>query len=518
MNSTQTYAIFVASIAALGGFVFGFDASVISGVIGYASQEFNLSPWQEGFVVSSPTLGAAIASLMAGPIADKVGRKKVLLVIAALYLCSAVASTMANSYLNLIIARVLGGFAFSSLVIAPIYIAEIAPAQLRGKLVSINQLNIVFGFSAAYFSNYYLLNATSNLEHWLQAYQLEHNVWRFMLAVEIVPALGYFLLLFLIPESPRWLVIANKTQQAQATLHKLLPAAQALEQIKSIRSSVLEQSPNLAEKLRQFFSKKMRVIIVIAFTVGIIQQITGVNAIYFYAPSIFEQSGVGKNVAFVQAIWIGLTNVVFTVVAMLLIDKIGRRPLFLVGLCGIILSMSLNSFAFYQADYKLTQQSAIELSEKIAVPKLATLAEQQFESDVAFKKALNSVLTTEQFKQHQSDILKQATHINAPLVLLAILFFVASFAVSLGPVMWVLLSEIFPNHLRGLAISIVGLTNSVASFVTQLMFPYELANFGASFTFILYALFATIGLILIYKLLPETKGKTLEELESVFIK
>ncbi|WP_440905164.1 sugar porter family MFS transporter [Catenovulum sp. SX2] len=515
MNSTQTYAIFVASIAALGGFVFGFDASVISGVIGYASQEFNLSPWQEGFVVSSPTLGAAIASLLAGPIADKVGRKKVLIVIAALYLCSAIASAMANSYQSLIIARIIGGFAFSSLVIAPIYIAEIAPAQLRGKLVSINQLNIVFGFSAAYFANYYLLNAASNVEHWLQAYQLEQNVWRFMLAVEIVPALGYFLLLFLIPESPRWLVLANKTQQAQITLNKLLPAAEALEQINSIRHSVAQQSLNLAEKLKQFFSQKMRLIIIIAFTIGIIQQITGVNAIYFYAPSIFEQSGVGKNAAFVQAIWIGLTNVVFTLIAMVLIDKIGRRPLFIAGLCGVILSMSLNSFAFYQADYKLTQASAIELSTQIAEPKLMTLAEQEFQSDIAFKQALHSVLTAEQFKQYQSDILKQATHINAPLVLFAILFFVASFAVSLGPVMWVLLSEIFPNHLRGLAISIVGLTNSAASFITQLMFPYELATFGAPFTFIVYAVFAALGLVLIYKLLPETKGKTLEELESV---
>jgi MFS family permease len=231
-------------------------------------------------------------------LADRYGRKKLLIAIAARYVVSAGWSALAVDYALLVAARVGGGFAFASLVLAPIYIAEISPAKYRGKMISINQLNIVVGFSAAYFANYTLLNISQSGTDLVMALGIDDNVWRWMLGLEIIPALLYLCLLFIIPESPRWLVCSGQTQKAQPILRKLFPQQDPEQLITAIEEQVGQALPPLLDRLKQLFSKNMRLILAVGLVVGICQQITGVNAIYFYAPSIFEQSGIGQDAAF----------------------------------------------------------------------------------------------------------------------------------------------------------------------------------------------------------------------------
>ena len=326
MEYRSYYAIYCAIIVSLGGFVFGFDASVISGVVGPVTVEFGLTPIQAGFVVAAPTLSSAIGTLLIGPLSDALGRKKILMFIAFLYLVSAVGSAMSTSYVMLLAARALGGFAFTSLIIAPMYIAEIAPAQRRGKLVSVNQLNIVVGLSAAYFANYYILGLSSSGAEWVSAWGLDQQAWRWMLGFEIVPALIFFIALFAIPDSPRWLIQKGREQEARAVMAKLVPADQVDNEISLITQSSATENESLWARIGGIFGPRMRLALVVGIIVGVVQQITGINAIFFYAPTIFEQSGIGTDAAFAQAVLVGLINVVFTLVAIALIDQNKSLP------------------------------------------------------------------------------------------------------------------------------------------------------------------------------------------------
>jgi sugar porter (SP) family MFS transporter len=521
--------VYFAIVVALGGFVFGFDASVISGVVGFVTNEFKLDEWQQGIVVSSPTLGALFGTLFAGFFADMFGRKKVIIVIAFLYLVSAIFSALSVSYHMLVTARIIGGIAFASLVVAPIYIAEIAPSKIRGKMISINQLNIVIGLSFAYFANYYLLQLSGSPATWVSALGIEDNVWRWMLGLEIVPAFIFFALLFTIPESPRWLALNNRETQAKKVLLLLngnnpgdssMSSEQADSFIAEIKADRIQAAQGATDSvlnlLKSLFSKKMRFVLLVGLVVAVCQQATGVNAIYFYAPSIFEQSGVGQNAAFSQAIWVGVINVVFTIVAMLLIDKLGRKPLMLIGLAGVFISMSIASYGFHNASYQLTETSIQSIESQEHRNKLMPILGQTFSNDVSFKNATIELLGEDDAREHQSSLIEAAVTMNSLIVLIGILGFVASFAVSLGPVMWVLLAEILPNRLRGIGIACIGAVNSAVSFSVQLLFPWELANFGTAITFLIYGLLAIIGFVLIYKMLPETKGRSLEEIEDVF--
>ena len=509
-------AFLYATIVALGGFVFGFDASVISGVIGFVSVDFDLNAWQQGFVVSSPTLGAVIAAATAAPVSDAIGRKRVLLAIAFLYVVSALFSAIAPNYQFLVLARFIGGIAFGSLMLAPIYIAEISPPALRGKMISINQLNIVVGFSAAYFANYGFLQLSQLSGGFVSTFGLSEHAWRWMLGIEVIPALAYFLLLFLIPESPRWLILKNQEEKGRAILTKLIGEKEVSNEIDAIRASAEGKQPPYLQRMKSLFSRKMQLALFIGIVIGLVQQITGVNAIYFYAPTIFEQSGVGTNAAFAQAIWVGLVNVVFTVIAMVLIDRLGRKPLMVLGLSGVFISLALCAYGFNRATYEITPQSLTQLEEVMDVELLEPIVNEQFESDVMFKEAVLELIGEDALRANEGTIIQSAININAGLVLFGVLGFVASFAFSLGPVMWVLLAEIFPNKLRGVAISFIGILNSGASFIVQLVFPWEIANLGVSITFMIYGSFAALGLGLVIGLLPETKGKTLEEIEEHF--
>ena len=508
------YTSTVALIAAFGGFLMGFDASVISGVVGFIELEFTLSKIELGWSVSSLVLTATLAMFLAGPLSDRIGRRPVLQVAALLFAVSAVICALAPTFTILVFGRMLGGLGVgAALIVAPMYIAEIAPARARGRMVSFNQLNIVVGISAAFFSNYLILRLGQSGADWALALKLGEWAWRWMFAVELLPALIYFIALFIVPESPRWLVMHGRDTEALAVLSRVSGPQHAAIEHGIILDSVRSEAGREPASWRELLAPSLRLVLLIGVSVGILQQITGINAVFFYAPMIFEQSGIGTNAAFVQAAMLGVVNVVFTVVAMLLIDRLGRRPLLGVGLAGIAICMFTLSYGFGAATYSIQAADAAELPAAIDRERLAPIFDQVFESDVEFRTALSEAIGTELFKQHQGALVALAINVNSLLILLATLGFVASFAMSLGPIMWVLFSELFPNRVRGRAISFVGLVNSATAFLVTLIFPWELETIGNAATFLIYGIFAITGLAYVARTLPETKGRTLEELE-----
>ena len=467
MDASTRFTIRVALTVALGGFLMGFDASVISGVVGFIETDFELSNIELGWAVASLTLTATLAMMLAGPLSDRFGRRPVLKAAALLFALSAFASALAPDYITLVAARMLGGFGVgAALIIAPMYIAEIAPPEVRGRLVSFNQLNIVVGISAAYFSNYLILSLGQSDLAWAQALNLGDWNWRWMLGVEALPAVFYFFALMFVPESPRWLAMHGKDEDALDILEQVSGRTRAESDLAAVRASIESEANQEKGTLRELFQPAMKLVLIIGVSIAILQQITGINSVFFYAPMIFEQSGIGTDAAFMQAVLVGLVNLVFTVLAILFIDKLGRRPLLIAGLALIAACMLLLAYGFGQATYT-----------------------------------------------PEGELLD----INPTLILFGILGFVAGFAISLGPVMWVLFSELLPNRIRGVAISFVGLINSGVSFLVQLVFPWELENFGPSVTFLVYGVFAVIGLLFVLKVVPETKGRSLEELEAELV-
>ncbi len=519
MQQRNTYIVSTAMIVALGGFLMGFDASVISGVIRFIEVEFELSKLQIGWSVSSLTLTATLAMMVAGPLSDRLGRKRVLKIAAIVYAISALGSALAPNFTLLVLARMLGGFGVgASLIIAPMYIAEISPAKLRGQMVSFNQLNIVLGISVAFFSNYFILRMAESDQAWVSTLGLDAHSWRWMLGIEALPAVLYFFALFLVPRSPRWLCMKEEYDEALAIMKKTSGEDDALQELETIKNN-LRAAP-AAEKGSPgtLFKPAFRLVLLIGVVIGVLQQITGINAVFFYAPVIFEQSGIGTDAAFAQAILVGIINLVFTIVAMLVIDKLGRKPLLIAGVSGIALCMSLLGYHFYRAEYRLEAADLSSLSAEIDREKLQGLTDQTYASDVLFKQALRENLGETDAALWESELIAAAINMNARMVLLAILGFVASFAVSLGPVMWVLFSELFPTRIRGLAISFAGFINSGVSFVVQLVFPWELANLGSAGTFLIYGGFALAGLVFVLLYVPETRGKSLEDLEKLLVK
>ncbi len=447
MNYNKGFTTSISLVVALGGFLLGFDSAVISGAIPFMTGHFGLTELQTGWTVSSFIVGVIIGNGLSGPISDQLGRKKVLIFTSVFFAVSAVTSALAQEFWFLIIARMIGGIGVGgALLIAPVYIAEISPPAIRGKMVSFNQLNIVLGISVAYFSNYFLLN-------------IGENNWRWMLGVETIPALLYFILLLFVPNSPRWLARKNRNEEAFSTLSKIGDQVYAKIQLEEIKISLRnEASEKIWPLLKGLFSKKMSYILYLALAISFLQQITGINAILYYAPIIFEKTGIGKDAAFMQAAIIGLTNLVFTILAMSIIDKLGRKPLLIIGSAGLTLSLFTLTFFSY----------------------------------------------TGKFSGYG--------------VLIAVMVYVASFAVSLGPVLWVFLSEVFPNKYRGIGISLAGLWASVVSFGVTFIFPWEIEFLGKTVTFVSYGVFALFTLLFAIFLFPETKGVSLEELEKKLVR
>jgi MFS transporter, SP family, arabinose:H+ symporter len=513
------YTTTIALIAALGGFLMGFDASVISGVVGFVEVEFALNKIELGWAVSSLVLTATLGMLLSGPLSDRIGRRPVLRIAAVLFAVSAVLCAIAPSFTMLVLGRMLGGLGVgAALIVAPMYIAEIAPAKARGRMVSFNQLNIVLGISAAFFSNYLVLKLGQSGAGWTEALNLGEWAWRWMFAVEILPAIIYFFALLAVPESPRWLVMHERDGEALAVLERTTDKETAAREHRLIRESVSSETGREPAAWRELMAPGLRLVLLIAVSIGILQQITGINAVFFYAPMIFEQSGIGTNASFIQAAMLGLVNLAFTIVAMLLIDRVGRRPLLGVGLAGIAICMFTLAYSFSAATYTLDSQGVATLSDEIDRDQLAPLLGATFGSDVEFRAAVSAAIGPELLKKHQGDLIVAAISVNAKLILLATLGFVASFAVSLGPIMWVLFSELFPNRVRGMAISFAGLVNSATAFLVTFIFPWELENIGNAATFLIYGLFAVAGFAYVLRILPETKGRTLEELETLLVR
>ncbi len=522
MQKSKFYSFYIAFIVALGGFLMGFDASVISGVIKFVSIEFDLSAAQHGFAVASLTLTATLSMMFSGPLSDRIGRKRVLIIAALLFFISAVFSALSESYTQLVIARMIGGLGVgAALIIPPMYIAEIAPPKIRGRLVSFNQLNIVIGLSAAFFTNYLILKLGDSDAAWVSDIRLAENNWRWMLSLEALPAVLYFGLLFFVPESPRWLAMKGNEAKAIEVMSRFEKGETAREEFNLVLASIKSGGNKKKIPLQELFRPTMRFVLTIGIVIAILQQITGINAVFFYAPMIFEQTGIGTDAAFANAVIIGLTNLVFTIVAIAFVDRLGRKPLLSFGLAGIIISMFLLAGCFKFAEYKVDRQAIDELKaheDYEAFREIEQLEGAVFKSDVAFKQRLSELLDPQLIKKYESEILSSTITINAWLVLIGIIGFVASFAVSLGPVMWILFSELFPDRLRGLAISFVGVINSAVSFLVQQLFPWELSYIGSSATYFIFGLFAVAGLLFVLIKLPETKGRSLEELEEILIK
>ncbi len=479
----------------------------------YAGPQFNLSEGELGWVVSAPSFAAMFSMLFAGKLSDRIGRKKVLLYVAFLYAISALLSAIATDYHMLYIARMIGGVAFgAALILAPMYIAEVSTTQNRGKLVAIQQLNIVLGFFAAFLSNYLFNEWNNDSTTWFT----DDTVWRWMLGVEIVPALIYFVMLFFIPRSPRWLFLKNNRKDAEKVLHEIHGNKIATQELNAISSSIDNNSAFAKASLTTIFKKSLRFIIIVGLVVAILQQITGINAVYFYATSIFKQTGIGTDASFYSGVLLSSVTVVFTILAMLLIDKIGRRPLLLIGTAGVAISLLTCAYGFNEATYTLKREQIANFKFEESA-QLQSIAGKTFNSDVAFKNELKSLLGNKSYLANDGEILEAATTVNAALVFGGILGFIICFAFSLGPVMWVLLSELYPLQYRGVIIGFIAFVNSLVSSIIQFIFPWELANLGNALTFFIFGAIAFIGFLVLIKILPETKGKSLEEIEAEFV-
>ncbi len=386
-------------------------------------------------------------------------------------------------------------------MIAPIYIAEIAPPKLRGSLVSLNQLNIVIGISVAYFSNYFLKD-------------LEGESWRWMLGVEAIPAIIYFVALFTVPRSPRWLIQRlSLVKIAEKTLSKIGGKEYAQLTIEEIQRGIAKKEAK--GTFSDLFSSRMKTIMIIALGIAFFQQITGINAIFYYAPTIFEQAGGSTDSSFLQAIVVGLTNLVFTLVAIRLIDKLGRKPLLIIGTAAMTIALSMATLAFNNATYDINATTLAKIENQEMKTGLTALEGESYNSQKEMFAAVSPLLSEKQLFSFKRNEIKNFISINATMVLIAILLYVAAFAISLGPVMWTLLSEIFPGNIKGIAISVVGFFNSLVSYTVTQFFPWELTNLGPTMTFAIYAVMAVLSLLFVKKYVIETKGKSLEEVEEL---
>jgi len=330
----------------------------------------------------------------------------------------------------------------------------------------------------------------------------------------------YFFLLFAVPESPRWLFGKGQPERAKEILVKACGMEQAEVEVRNIQQSFAERTPGV--RLSGLFSRKMSFVLFIALAIAFFQQITGINAIFYYLPTIFTQAGGGTNAAFRQAVLVGLVNLGMTFVAIRFVDRLGRKPLLVIGAAGMAASLLTCSWAFHNSSYQLTEKSFVVLQEnKVPADLIADLKNADknvFTTDKEFTASLETKFGADRIKPYHDSLVTAGLNIRASLVLFAIIGFVASFAISLGPVMWVLLSEIFPNQYRGMAMSLAGFWNATVSASVTFIFPWELSHFGSAGTFLGYGLMAAAALLFILLFIPETKGKTLEELEGFLMR
>ncbi len=423
-------------IVALGGFLFGFDTAVISGVEKYIQDLFQLNPFWHGFTISSALIGTVIGALMAGKPTDKYGRRLVLFIVAILYMVSAFGSALSSSLSFFIIFRFLGGLAVgASSVAGPMYISEISPAKVRGRMTALFQFNVIFGILIAYISNY-LLRETGS------------EPWRFMLGVEGIPALLFFFLLFLVPRSPRFLIKINQIDEARKVLN-MVDENDVEAEIEKVKKGLLQGKTSA----RNLFSKNYFKPISIAFLVAMFNQFSGINAILYYAPRIFELTGLSLADSMFQPVMIGIINGIFTILGMMIIDKVGRKKLLIVGSIGMSICLGLISRIFYLQDF------------------------------------------------------------TGYGILVYLLIYIAFFAFSTGAVIWVLISEVFPNSVRGQGQSLGSFTHWFFAALITFLFPIiSSTTEGSGYSFAFFSIMMIVQALVVWRYFPETKGKSLEEL------
>ena len=433
------YLLLVCLVGAAGGFLFGFDTSVISGVIEYISSPkvYDLNEISKGWTVSCIIIGCMIGCIVAGPLSSRFGRKKTLILTALIFLVSSLGCALTSHYFTFVTYRIIAGVAVGAAsMLAPIYIAELSPPKHRGKLVSLNLFAIFLGQSSAFYSNFFLRNVGGD------------NNWRWMLAVMAVPSFLLFVFLLFVPESPRWLAEKNQNASAMDILTRINGAAEAGREFDEIRETIKATKGRFAELFRPGMIK----ILIIGILLAVFQQVTGINVVMYYAPAIFKSAGFGNDSAFLQTALMGMVNLTFAVVSMFFVDRLGRKPLMIVGSIGMSVAMILLAVTFISG------------------------------------------------------------HAKGYFVLVCIMGYLPAFGFSLGPVVWVLIAEIFPNRLRSYAVAISTFMLWAANFIVTLSFPY-LLNILKGWSFVIYGSMCVLCLFFVLACLEETKGKTLEEIE-----
>lgn len=501
--------------AAFGGFVFGLDAANLSGAIRYVSAEYGLSAGQQGTVASAALYGVIVALFITGALCERFGRKAVLITIACTYALSSIISALAVSYPMLVVGRFIGGVAFASLTVSAMYIGEIAPSDKRGKFVSTAQLLIVLGSLLAFVINYFLVKSLAT-SSWLT----ESNIWRYMLGFELIANVIWVAMLLKIPKSPRWLIKRGRAAEAKTILAKMQPADEIDDAVSAIQESLAKDPKTTPlEQLKILFSGKMRFVVWLAVIYAVVQGATGMNAVNFFAPIVFEQIGMSTDGAFFQTIVFGAIGVIFTVIAILLVEKLGRRFLTLAGLALVVIAHSSSWYGFSSATYELSPAAISEVAaQDVDTTKLIEFSGKTYDSDVALKADLASVYSDKELPLVSGPIINATIDINPVLVLFGIFAFMAAFSVSIGPIMWVIFSEIFPISVRSVALPFAALVQTFASVAITKVFPWQLENFGAANIFLTYAGVGLAGLVIMSFILPETKGKSIEQLETELIK
>ena len=457
MNNIK-FLVLITSIAALGGLLFGYDTGVINGAQFYLTKYFELDAATKGWVVGSALLGCLFGAIIAGPLSIRLGRKNSLIISAFLFSLSAwgsgLPSFLEESVSLLVVFRIIGGLGIGiASMNAPMYIAEIAPADKRGKLVTYYQLAIVIGFFAVFLVTYFIGNKLT------EAQNLEFG-WRQMFWSELIPSGLFLAALFFVPKSPRWLLLKNRDAEALSVLTKIHGEENAKKEVNQIKKSLEKESE---KKKVNYFSKSILTIIIIGSVFSLLQQFTGINAVLYYGADIFEKSlGFGKGDVLKQQVLLAFVNLVFTLVAMVTVDKFGRKPLVYIGSIGMLTGFLLLGFTI--------QQQSIGI-----------------------------------------------------LSLLGVLIFIGSFALSMGPVVWVVLSEMFPNKIRSVAMSVAVAVQWAGNYVVSQSFPIVTVSdvnnnsfWNGSLPYFIFSFFIIVIIWFTYKFIPETKGKSLEEIESIW--
>lgn len=458
-----SYLIFLSVVAALGGFLFGYDAAVISGTISQVTARFSLDEIQVGWFVGCALIGSIIGVLMAGKLSDRWGRKVTMLVAAVFFSVSGIACAFVGSFEQLVVARILGGIGIGVVsIVSPLYISEVSIAQYRGRLVSLYQLAVTIGFLGAYLTNFQLLHFSQSgavlNTGWMNLVFVS-EVWRGMLGFCSLPAILFFCIIFFIPESPRWLILKGRDERAVGIFRKIyLSEVEVDTQLQDTKSVVQSETKSDWKFLLQPGIFKA---VLIGAAIAILGQFMGVNAVLYYGPTIFEEAGLSGGDALFSQVLVGIVNVVTTVIAVFIIDKVGRKKLVYYGVSGMVLSLLLIGFYFH-------------FSESMGLP--------------------NSFL------------------------LFFFLFYVFCCAISISAVIFVLLSEMYPTRIRGMAMSIAGFALWIGTYLVGQLTPWMLQNLTPTGTFLLFALMCLPYMLIVWKLIPETTGKSLEEIERYWMK